>query len=287
MQPRRRIHELVAMYKLEPTVCNVFVEGAFDRNILIWFLRESGVSRPKVIEIERIEVSCEVLLKHGVTEGNKQRVVALACELQALIGPTPQVTCIADTDCDRILGREFTSSLLFYTDYSCMEMYFFDERHLGKLITLVLGNPQPDVSAILARYVLILQELFLIRASLQALQLSCGFLNFTKCCDRTPAGIVMDRDEFINRVLSSCAQRHRMESVTQKIEELRAKIRPDPRHQINGHDFIELLEWDLQRSARSAHLQNQDAVHTALRGCADLAPLASQTLFAKLIERLG
>ena len=100
---RREIGELVQRYTLEPTLKDVFVEGVLDASVLHWYLRESGKSEVIVYEISTVNVPSAILAKHGLTSGEKQRVLALAKELLIYLVNCP-VLCVVDADLDRVLG---------------------------------------------------------------------------------------------------------------------------------------------------------------------------------------
>jgi hypothetical protein len=99
-------------------------------------------------------------------------------------------SAFVDTDLDRILRIDNELPLVLTTDYSCMEMYLFDEYHL------------------------------------------------TKC------------------------------------------------NQVNGHDFITLLQHTNKAAARSHGLQTDKGIRTALLACAEPARIASEPLFAEIISRV-
>jgi hypothetical protein len=284
---RRTIRELVAKYRLEPSIRDIFVEGPADRAIVSWALRACRCADAKVFEIATVEVPAALLRANDLTSGERQRVQALARELERLLGPTaPQPTCVIDADCDRLLGIPLGEAPLFATDYPSMEVYLFHEEDLGRFMNLVLGRGVDDISRVMRGYAAVLQELFLIRAANYALGLGLNWLDFTKCCT-TNGEIHFDRDEFINRILDQQALRHRKEELLEAVGFLRRRAAPEIRHQIHGHDFIALLNFENSRRARRAGLPNEQAVRSALIACLGTDRVLQEGLFRVLQRRAG
>jgi hypothetical protein len=284
--PQRLIKELVALYRLEPTVRDVFVEGSTDRSIVAWFLQKQGRATVAVREIDSVEVPAEVLARYRLSGGNRSKVIALGKELCDTLGEaTLQATAIIDSDFDRLLNADHQCSLILSTDYTCMEMYFLDREILSKYFRVTLQRDAFDADATLAQYRRTLREVFLVRAANDALGLRLSIIDFDKYLTRTGGELKLDRDKYITNVLtSSGAYRHR-QALLEKIEELRNQLSEDVRQSANGHDFISMLWVDSRTLARRAGLSNAFAVASTLRGMADLEILQGEALFVRLLQR--
>jgi len=75
---RRTIDELVTRYMLEPSLRDIYVEGDFDQDIAERCIRHTGQKDRIVYHIETVDISRELLEAEGLTNGNKQRLIALA-----------------------------------------------------------------------------------------------------------------------------------------------------------------------------------------------------------------
>src|SRR3954454_173941 len=104
---RRNILDLISIYEFYPEITDIFVEGDWDQRLLRWILKEVNIPEPVVYSIDSIDIPFEILVKYGLTEGRKQRVVALANELQDKVHDQAQVTCIAGRDFDSLLGKSY------------------------------------------------------------------------------------------------------------------------------------------------------------------------------------
>ena len=285
--PRRTIESLIAKYILEPTIRDVYVEGPCDRDVIRWALTLSGNKNAQILEIDTVEVPVAKLLALGYTDGNRQRVLALAAILEQRLGAeTRQVSCIVDTDCDSLLGVPIPGAFVLPTDYTCMEMYLFENAELERFLVLALGRDAARVAAIIAHYVFVLQELFLIRAANQTTGLGLPWLDFTKCCEIDGDELRFNIDEFVNRLLNEGQLRDHKGDLLAMVDSLRARMRPEPRHQMHGHDFVRLLTWHSRRCVPRAGLNEKALLIMLLHG-ADMYRILGHEMFRALQRRLA
>lgn len=182
---RRTLDELVARYVLEPDLRDIYVEGKTDKLFLEWFLRNRGIEDIAVYEIETVDISAERLFELQLKDNNRSRVITLALYLQDKFPKTtPHVICIADKDFDWLFDITYQCNLLFFTDYSCLEMYLFNETVLNKFLLLSLRISELRAIDILNQLSKVLEDLFLIRAARESLNINIDMLdNFGKCCN--------------------------------------------------------------------------------------------------------
>lgn len=284
--PLRLIEELVALYRLEPTVRDVFVEGAADRSIVAWFLKKEGRPTATVRGIDCIEVPNDLLAKYELNGGNRSRVIALGKELSSRLGQeTLQVTAIVDNDFDRLLDADQGCGLILSTDYTCMEMYYLDREIVSKYFRVTLQREEFEADVALARYRDILREVFLIRAANDALGLCLSIIDFDRCLAKDGDGFIFERDKYITNLLTSSDAYPHRQALIDKIDELRGRLSEDIRLSANGHDFIMMLWVDSRTQARRAGLSNEAAVASTLRGMVDIETLRREPLFVSLLRR--
>jgi hypothetical protein len=96
---RRQIVDLLARHELEPELDDVYVEGNFDKEILERIFSKRGIENRVVYEIDTIEVPPSLVASHKLSDGNKQRVIALARELSVIEGDC-SYRCLVDRDLD-------------------------------------------------------------------------------------------------------------------------------------------------------------------------------------------
>ena len=99
--PQQKISELVIKYKLEPSLVDIYVEGEFDKKLLTWFIKESGIKQDiRIITPDAIDVPDSLLRTHSLNlNSNRSKVIAIAKELYIKV-PEAKILCIADKDYD-------------------------------------------------------------------------------------------------------------------------------------------------------------------------------------------
>ncbi|MEH2295455.1 hypothetical protein [Nostoc sp.] len=292
-ETRRTLDELVTRYELAPDLCDIYVEGKTDKLLIEWFLDQKEHQGFVVYEIDTVEIPAQLLFEQGLKDNNRSRVIALALYIQDKLSETPlHLTCIADKDFDLLFGKEYQCNLLLFTDYSCLEIYLFNEVVLDKYLRLGLRLSQPRAREVLNQVSRVLEDLFLIRATNEALELNMRWLEkFGDCCNlnKNNNQIQFDSTTFINKYLNS-NRNHSQESIFRiKLEELRAKELIEIRYKIHGHDFTELLCWYirpyLRKEIRSSY--NSEILAGSLLVCIDVEKLAQEVLFQSLLARIG
>ena len=325
---RRTLDELVARYELEPDLRDIYVEGKTDKLFLEWFLRNRGIEdiavyeietvdisadklfEPQlkdnkwflinrsiediaVYEIETVDISAERLFEIQLKDNNRSRVITLALYLQDKFPETtPHVICIADKDFDWLFDITYQCDLLFFTDYSCLEMYLFNETVLNKVLLLSLRISELTAINILNQLSKVLEDLFLIRAAKESLNINIAMLdNFGKCCNwnKAKTEFQFDIETYIDKYLNKCSMRSEKSIFVAKIEELRIKAKEleDIRYKIHGHDFTELLylyiKDFLRRELKS---YNDEILAGTLLVSVDAEELCKETMFQSLLIRL-
>ncbi|MBC6432891.1 hypothetical protein FM036_19965 [Nostoc sp. HG1] len=277
---RRTLDELVTKYELEPDLCDIYVEGKTDKLLIEWFLDQKEHQGFVVYEIDPVEIPAQILFEQGLKDNNRSRVIALALYIQDKLSEIPlHLTCIADKDFDLLFGKEYQCDLLLFTDYSCLEMYLFNEVLLDKYLRLGLRLSQPRAREVLNQLSRVLEDLFLIRATNEALELNMTWLGkFSDCCelDKNNNPVQFDLKTFITKYLDSNGNRSQESSFITKLEELRAKELIEIRYKIHGHDFTELLCWYirpyLRKEIRNSY--NSEILAGSLLGSIDAEKLA-------------
>ncbi|WP_292753912.1 hypothetical protein [Nostoc sp. NMS4] len=136
---RRTLDELVTRYELEPELCDIYVEGKTDKQLIEWFLEDKQLQDFGVYEIDTVEIPAQLLFELGLKDNIRSRVIALAIYIHDKFLETPlHITCIVDKDFDWLFGKEYQCDLLLFTDYSCLEMYLFNEVVLDKYLRLAI-----------------------------------------------------------------------------------------------------------------------------------------------------
>lgn len=277
---QREIHELIMLYELHPHMRDFYVEGPYDRAILTWFVREMGLKNAYIYDVDVVKISQKAVELYGAEGGKKGRVINLAREM---VGKTPSpqnVTCIADKDGDEYLGRIVQNDILLYTDFSCMEAYFFDAPHFAKFITIIYGAVEVDVAALLPNLYNVLQQLFAIRV-VKERHLELAIIPFRRCCELNGGTINFLRNVYIERMLIARGALNKLEGFVREVDELLAQLNGDKRNHIHGHDLVTLLAWYLREIGYRADWPLDRIIAVS----ADISSIQTFPLFQSVLAR--
>lgn len=284
MFERRRLNELHLKYKLEPGLRDIYVEGESDAYIVRWFLKEQGNVNAVVYQISTIDIPVERLEATSHQNNNRGRVIFLGQDLAAA-NLLSQATCIVDSDFDVILDRRKVSENILFTDYTCMEMYFFNTWHIDKFFSLVVGRQVKNVQRILDNISSILQELFLVRLASQLLGLNFACMPMTSCCHIEEEEIIFDFDEYLKRYFNKNKGHSQATVFNKKLDECRQLLLPNKRHQMHGHDFLELLAWYIRKAYSVQHFDSA-SIGRVLLACLEASKLSAEGLFVNILRRV-
>lgn len=260
--PRRSIDDLRLRYELEPDLKDIFVEGAFDKEILgACFKHANDISRI-VYTIDSVDVPEEVLRKYGLTEGNKQRVIALAQELDDLNG----LKCkfLVDKDTDHWFENLIKSQGLLWTKYCSLELYFFTEELLEKLIVNVSKCKIGEWKKFVSSFCDVLIALYAARLADRELELNLTWVEFEKSLTFKGGVLLFNFDSYISKVLNKNAKMPNLKIFMDKSKEWLSRCRDaDHKMAIRGHDFVQLLAWVIKNGRGNTAWGSEEAVERA------------------------
>jgi hypothetical protein len=239
---RRTIGELKARYDLEPSLRDVFVEGRFDQDILSNCLRGAEHHGRMIYDIDSVEVPTKLLTEHKLTDGNKQRVIALARELEQLPSEC-QYRCLVDRDLDHWLGPLETTARLVWTEYCSMELYFFMSELLRDIVITTAKSKINNWQEYLDSLVSTLRQMYALRLADSELSWSIEWLTVGRCLSSKESRIVFDNANYTDRLLKKNGKIKEKQKFLSAVDCWLDKLSGDPRTYIRGHDLIDLLAW--------------------------------------------
>ena len=71
MELKRTLEEVGALYRREPDLRDIFVEGSADKCFFDWYLHRKALTKISVYEIKHIDIPDEILLRHSLPIGSK------------------------------------------------------------------------------------------------------------------------------------------------------------------------------------------------------------------------
>jgi hypothetical protein len=252
---KRTLEELLTRYELHPELCDVYVEGESDKDILRWFFDSSNRPTVVVYPIEEIDIPSAQIDKEKLTNNNRGRVMLLARHLEKELDRVPTVTCLIDADLDYVLEIPPPKGLLLRTDFSSMDIYCYDDAAVLKVARLLGAGLKKTGAEILNEISVFLQRLFFHRLVNHRLGLNLPWIDAHKSCTLKSASVEFNERDFRRRYLNKAGvgteSRRDFEEELRKCESLKDI---DVRFIIRGNDFTDTLAWYLSRHiARPPH----------------------------------
>jgi hypothetical protein len=285
---RRTLGELVTLYKLEPTIRDVYVEGQSDVSFLQWYLGQKGISCI-VKQVNTVYIPSSLVACSGQAVGNHGRLVTLAKSLTEQLPSESNlcVTCVADRDFDDAFGVFSGINCLLFTDYSSIEMYAFSFRPLDKFMRLVVRDETVDVLAMIDGLAAVLRCLAAVRIANIRLSWSMEWLEPNKYVNFVSGIISIEIDGFIHNYLGKNKKLSSKDQFYEMYNQIVQEMGSDHRRACRGHDFFALLRHLLNvRRIRLSILRDSFEFSRSLMACLELADLDQETLFINLRRRL-
>lgn len=267
--PRRSIDDLLFMYELEPSLKDVYVEGAFDKDILTACFEHAGEAGRIVYAVDSVEVPFSVLDKYGLTEGNKQRVIALAREFEVLDGNGCKF--LVDRDLDHWFETLYSSRGLVWTRHCALELYFFTDDFLKRFLISASKSKVGEWPNFIDGFCQALMHLYAFRLADRELGLKLDWVELDKDMKLVSGLVVFNRDTFMSRVLNkNNMMRSKQDFDSAALRWFRQCAENDQRLAMRGHDFVNLLAFVVKNGrgvtalANSMRLQQVQSIAAAV-----------------------
>lgn len=239
---RRTVEELVARYELEPELNDIYVEGLFDEDLLT-SAYGANIGDRSIYTIETVEIPGVLLAQYGYTLGNKQRILALAKELEKLLSQNYSYICLTDLDLDGWFPPNETIKNHKTTKYTSLEVCFFHKDYLRHHLCIVCRAKINDFDGLFDDIAEILSKLFAVRCADKYLNLNVSWIDFEKCLENKNGRLILKLEDFLRRSLNKSKLNESLDDVIENACIWEKKFDGDPRRFIRGHDFVRMLAW--------------------------------------------
>lgn len=244
--PRIKISELLARYQLEPAIRDIYVEGAFDQELLTAWATEGRVDCV-FYEIDAVEILPELLARYGLTDGNKQRVIVLAKELGVLADPLGY-RCIVDRDLDAWLGALEEVPRLRWTKYSSIETYFLERDIVKRFVVSVAKAKISRWDDLFSSFVDVLKQFYALRLSDRYLDWNLLWIDFGRSLSVINDVLIFDIEGYTTKLLNKNSRWRDREEFRAQYDRWRSKLDQHDGCCARGHDFIWLMAWLINKS---------------------------------------
>lgn len=275
----RTIDDLIARYQFEKGLNDIFVEGPFDREVLA--VSAASPNARVAYEISTVDVPYDLLLRHGLTDGNKQRVIALMRELAVAL---PQCPCIGlvDRDLDHWFGDLETTGGLRWTTYCSMEMHFLNDQCIENILQVTSGIQMSRHPELIPSMKCVLLDLYALRLSARALALPVRWPELKRYLTRRGDQIVFDSANYTRNALISSGCGAYQDSVRTTSQSYVDRFTAEIRLNCHGHDFVTLLAWTIKKFNGIADYASEKAVERLFLLLARLSPTVQAEIWSPL-----
>lgn len=286
---RRTPEELATQFDLEPEMKEIIVEGRSDAGLLRWYFSQTFPEadvRFYAVQ-DRVLIDDDRVTSFGHLAGsNRGRVIATAQIVESIYPEQVGGAFLADRDCAS-LGLDSCPSVngLLYTEFTSIELYFFNEKSIRKLLTVTLRasvRAQEVVSAVTPS----LTNLFKIRAALRQVPNPAP-----KLAAKVISELKVHTDGSSNLDVKEALQKSHggnVDSLLERYEGISIPEGSDHRNYINGHDvsavvirFLQTNQPQVFREERRV-FSSAATLELALLTTAEIVDLADIQLFQQL-----
>ncbi|MGO7332258.1 hypothetical protein [Rhizobium leguminosarum] len=254
--PRWTIAELLTRYELEPSLTDVFVEGQFDKDILMCAYDHAPNEKRAMYTADVLDIPHDMFEKHSLTKGNKQKLIILCRELSN-VNEHENVRFIVDRDTDHWFGDLEIGKGLLWTEFCDIETYFFEEDFVKELVVNA-GKAKIDKwNVFYESFHNALKALFAVRAAAREAGLSLDYMDFEKYVSIGDGRLCFDLDTYIQRTLHKSKLFEHNEKMLEAIREWCQRFNGDPRLFCRGHDFVVLIAWAIMKFRGAKSLSNE------------------------------
>lgn len=278
---RKKIDELVMLYELEEDICDIYVEGITDKNVLEWYFHNLGLTEINVIEISDIDITND-LLDEGFESNNRDRIITLVYLLN-------KETCyrsykgVIDKDLLPYTRNLPTTSNLFTTDYSCLEMYLNNSYILKKVLKLGYNKELPNIDNLMIDVNNALQFIFAVRILDKRHSLNLKKQDLKKCIINNKGRLNFNYEKYLSDTLTMNGLISKKTIYETEIDEIINILKEEHiLDTLHGHDFVDFLFTvfiRLKIISNGSKIENFEAL---LRSALDIEYLKKYNLFINL-----
>ncbi len=275
MIPRRKLSELLVRYRLEPTLDDVYVEGERDKRIFDRAHERFALHRP-IYSITSIEIESSVLLDFSLTEGNRQRVIALCRKLN--LPRHSHVKFIIDLDMDHYRDRRMDIPNLLYTTYTDIEGIFFYSEMVSDLITGAGNVKVADWDKLFKSIEDVVIQVYCVRLSLDEMNICIRVPSISKSLVKSKNEVKFESKKFISKLSGQGLDSITLSNIEDRYNFWYEKLKTVPaRSAGRGYDYLEVVCWVIKKFGGSVPVAN------ALE---DILMLLTPTVSKEILDQL-
>lgn len=279
------LEDLITRATLEPTLLEIYVEGAEDAKLFGFVFERIGLDVSVFAISDRIEIRRPEVEALWPDYGERSKLQTAAAVLDLSLGSDGHSYCfVVDSDWAAAVGPiPLIGSSLIHTDGPSIEHYFFEHQSFSQALAVGLGASGvdgPKVRQILSGALrdLASARIFLANADVAIIEKFVALVTFKR--DSSSADAV----EIVRRSFNAAnrAPEFDRDDVAQQVKQYRAWL-DDVEHSGRGHDIAHLL---IKYLGLKGAFASTAVVEAVVRAAFDPESMANSALFANLRHRL-
>jgi hypothetical protein len=283
MEVKKKLKEVIALYKLEKTLTDIFVEGPSDKVFFQNYLKTQKKDRT-VIPIEIIDFT-ELAKKDNLgldMKSNRNKLIVFS-EILKNISPTIKIRCIIDKDFDDYLDS-ISNNQLLRTDFSCLESYLFCKDVVEKFLDIAVGNFPITTDKIIDELSKVLKPIFAIRLLKETNFKGAKLIKIdgNLKIDKKTGDINFNEEEYLNKFINSNNLVKNSKFITEKYREIMNSFTLDIRNYMQGHDFITIFYLYINKIKNTKNFK-EDQIDKILFLTVESTSLNSFELFKNIL----
>lgn len=282
MDFKRSVDEIIAIYDLEETLRDIYVEGTIDKSFFQWIIGSSLESISEIYCVNDIIIPDELLEKYGlVTGSNRNKIIAASSAIADALPNNENAIFIVDRDFTEYIELGISPHSLKYTDYNSIELYALNENVIKKLMALAYGRYSPALPNFYPEMIRILKQLYAIRLTNIELNWNMTWLEFNKYV-KVNQSIEFTEDKFIEAYLLKNSKWSKKNEFYSTFNRLHENLNSDCRLSSRGHDFTILLMHILNKKFPSRKIDKIEMFEGLLIGLLEKVDLLAENLIKEI-----
>lgn len=284
MDLKRNLDEIIALYEIEETIRDIYVEGNSDKSFFQWIINSDEKTKTEIYCADDISIPDELLTKYALSSGSARNIIiAASMAVAEAIPEKSNAIFVVDRDYADYIAEFASSPLLRLTDYNSIELYALNENAIKKLMALAYGKFSLSPPSFYVDMNLILKSIFAIRLANIKLGWNMIWLDFKKYV-KVGGKIEFLEREFIDAYLKKNSLWGKKEDYYSALDDVKRSLQDDLRLSSRGHDFTILLMHILNKKNPSRKIDKIDVFEGFVIGLLEKADLISEKLIGEIFE---
>lgn len=256
---KRNITEVISLYMFEEEIADIYVEGPTDKSIIENYLEYKDINK-NVIEIETIDFDAyKDKFDDLDLRSNKNKLIAFARILQEEKVKN-KINCVIDKDFDELIENIEENNHITYTDFSCIESYFYDEKNISKILKVGIRNFPFDGNHTLKEIKNVIMFIFILKYAKVNFNLNSTLpkIDSNIKIEKKLGTCQLNESDYLSKFINS-NKLHLMEDDLKKfLSQKSRELKSDYRNYMNGHDFIEILYHYINRIKNTPNFRQEN-----------------------------